>query len=52
MSVQIHCPKCGRILGDTDKSLDGVRLNCPRCKVVDVKIVVSNFKDYLKGEKK
>lgn len=35
--TQIKCPKCGRILGDTTKSLDCI-LNCPQCKAVEVKL--------------
>jgi len=42
MSFKIHCPKCGRILGDTDRSIDGLRLNCRGCKTtVDVRVVVA-----------
>lgn len=43
---RITCPKCKRILGDTDKSLDCV-INCPQCKAQHIKISVSTFKDYL-----
>jgi len=32
MSVKIYCPNCGRILGDTDKSIEGLRINCRGCK--------------------
>ena len=45
--ILIKCPKCGRILGDTDKSIDCV-LNCPTCKAVNVKIkVVKPYEDIL-----
>lgn len=31
MSVRFHCPKCGRILGDTEHSFDAININCPTC---------------------
>ena len=44
--IQIKCPKCGRILGDTTKSVDCV-LNCPQCKAVHVNIeVVEPYKEF------
>ena len=43
---RIYCPKCKRVLGDTDKSIDCV-LNCPRCKAQHVKIKIVSYKDYL-----
>lgn len=47
MGVRISCPNCGRILGDTDKSIDAV-LNCIGCKQhVRIRMTVTNFKDYL-----
>jgi len=34
----IYCPNCGRILGDTDKTVD-LRINCRGChKTVDVHV--------------
>ena len=49
MAVKITCPKCGRILGDTEKSLD-CNLNCNGCKsTVRVRMTVASAKDYLKG---
>lgn len=45
--VRIHCPKCGWILGDTDKSID-CTLNCPKCNAVEVKMNVISFSDYYK----
>ena len=53
MTSKIYCPKCGRILGDTDKSLDGLRLNCPGCrKTVDINLIKTNDDfNYLKGVK-
>lgn len=50
--VRIKCPNCGRILGDTDESIEA-RLNCNGCKkTVRIKMKVASFKDYvqLKGE--
>lgn len=55
MREKIRCPKCGRILGDTDKTVDCV-LNCPNCSAVHVVLKIVNFKDFykriLKGDKK
>lgn len=49
MAVRITCPKCGRILGDTDKSVD-CRLNCHGCrKTVHIRMVVARTTDYLKN---
>lgn len=51
--TKITCPKCGRCLGDTQKSLD-CRLNCRWCKeAVSVKIRVATTNDYfkMKGDK-
>lgn len=50
--VRIKCPNCGRILGDTDESINA-RLNCNGCKkTVRIKMLVASFKDYvqMKGE--
>lgn len=45
--MKIKCPKCGRILGDTDKSLDA-NINCRSCKkAVRVKIKIARAADYL-----
>lgn len=44
-SIKIRCPKCGWILGDTDKSIDCV-LNCPKCNAVKVKMKVVTFSEY------
>lgn len=49
-AVKIICPKCGRILGDTDHSLDGLRLNCAGCRqTVAIKLTrtIDDF-NYLK----
>lgn len=48
-AVRIVCPKCGRILGDTDKSID-CNVNCPRCKAVRIKMRVTTFSDYIRKE--
>lgn len=49
-----HCPKCGRVLGETDYDIDGLRINCPGCRTRDVEIrfKIADFgADYLeKGE--
>lgn len=44
-AIKIRCPKCGWILGDTDKSVDCV-INCPKCNAVKVKMRVATFSDY------
>lgn len=47
MSFKILCPSCGRILGDTNDSMNA-NLNCRGCKqTVDVKIRVAHCADYL-----
>lgn len=53
MAVRITCPKCGRILGDTEKSVD-CNLNCSGCRnTVHVRMAVARVADYLsKGGKK
>lgn len=46
--VRISCPNCGRILGDTEQSIDAV-LNCNGCKNrVRIRMTVTNFKDYIR----
>lgn len=49
MPVQIKCPKCGRILGDTRSSID-CTINCKECGAQRIIIKVANFSDYLKEE--
>jgi DNA-directed RNA polymerase subunit M/transcription elongation factor TFIIS len=44
-AIKIRCPKCGWILGDTNKSVDCV-LNCPKCNAVKVKMKVATFAEY------
>lgn len=47
MSVKIHCPNCDRILGDTEKSIDGLRFNCRGCKqTVDIKLKLAEHDDF------
>lgn len=44
--MKIVCPNCGRILGDTNKSLDA-NFNCRGCKkTVPIHIRVVNY-DYI-----
>lgn len=45
--MKINCPKCGRVMGDTDQSLDA-HLNCKRCGEQKISVRVANFNDYLK----
>lgn len=46
MGVKINCPNCGRILGDTDASINAT-LNCNACKKhVKIDILVTKFEDY------
>ena len=48
--IQIRCPRCNRILGDTDNSLDCV-INCPKCrKPVNVRMTIVKAADYLPKE--
>ena len=44
-AIKIRCPKCGWILGDTDKSVD-CTINCPKCNAVKVKMKVATFAEY------
>lgn len=47
--VRITCPNCGRILGDTNKSIDAI-INCNGCKKrAHIKMAVTNFKDYFES---
>lgn len=46
--VRITCPNCGRVLGDTDKSIDAV-INCNGCKQrAHIRMNVVRFDDYFK----
>lgn len=47
--IQIKCKTCGRILGDTEKSLDA-KINCKTCKKashIKIKIVNNTSYDFL-----
>lgn len=48
--MKINCPKCGRIIGDTEKSLDA-HINCKRCGEQKITIRIASFQDYLNGPK-
>lgn len=49
--MKIKCPKCGRIIGDTEKSID-CNFNCRGCKnTVHIKIVMARSTDYFKQGK-
>lgn len=48
--TKIYCPKCHRILGDTEKSLN-CNLNCRWCKcAVRVNIKMAKTTDYFRKE--
>ena len=52
MSVRIICPKCKRILGDTDSSID-CNMNCRGCKsTVHISMKVASFVDYINNKPK
>lgn len=46
--MKITCPKCGRVIGDTEQSLDA-HLNCKRCGEQKITIRIASFNDYLNG---
>lgn len=49
--MKIKCPNCGRILGDTEKSLD-CNFNCRGCKTtVHVQVTIAKTNDYFKLKK-
>lgn len=51
-AIRIICPKCKRILGDTDTSID-CNINCRGCKsTVHIRMEVASFSDYLKNKAK
>ena len=46
--IKIYCPNCGRILGDTEKSIDA-NINCRGCKTTQhIKMFVQNIYDFYK----
>lgn len=47
-AIKIRCPKCGRVMGDTNESLD-CNLNCRGCRETShIKMIVVRAADYLK----
>ncbi len=49
--TKILCPECGRVLGDTDKSID-CNLNCHRCKKTQhCRVKIAKTTDYFKKYK-
>lgn len=44
-AIKIYCPTCGRVLGDTEKSID-CQINCPRCKTQRIKMKVQSVADF------
>ena len=48
--MKINCPKCGRVIGDTEKSLDA-HINCKRCGEQKISVRIASFHDYLNGPK-
>lgn len=48
--VRITCPNCGRILGDTDHSIDAV-INCAGCKQrAHIRMRIVHFEDYFNNK--
>lgn len=44
--IKIYCPKCGRILGDTEQSIDA-NINCRGCKTTQhIVMEVKHLRDY------
>ena len=48
MSITIHCPSCGRALGDTEQSLDAT-INCKKCGAQKIRLTIADHNDYLKA---
>lgn len=44
-AIKIYCPTCGRILSDTERSID-CTINCPKCKAQRVKMKVQSVADF------
>lgn len=46
--IKIYCPHCGRILGDTEQSIDA-NINCRGCKTTQhIVMEVKRISDYYK----
>ena len=44
--IKIYCPNCGRILGDTEQSIDA-NINCRGCKTTQhIKMTVRSLCDF------
>lgn len=44
--IKIYCPSCGRILGDTEKSIDA-NINCRGCKTTQrIRMTIQNICDF------
>ena len=48
--MKIKCPTCGRIIGDTQSTLDA-HINCKRCGEQEIHIRIASFNDYITGHK-
>lgn len=47
-AIKIYCPECGRILGDTEKSID-CNINCRGCKHTQhIRMKIQNICDFYK----
>lgn len=52
MRAKIRCPKCGRVLGDTEKSID-CNINCRSCKSVQhIKMTIMSIGDFYNLKRK
>ena len=47
MSIAIHCPKCRRIIGDTDSNIKA-NINCKNCGKQSINITVVDHGDYVR----
>ena len=47
MSIAIHCPKCRRIIGDTDSSIKA-NINCKNCGKQSINITVVDHGGYVR----
>lgn len=45
-AIKIYCPKCKRILGDTEKSIDA-NINCRGCKTTQhIRMTIQSICDF------